>query len=211
MRTGSALRGHVVMLFCGIAFAAAPAQAAEPATCPHADDGVGAATAAELEAATLCLVNAERSAAGRSPLTVHSVLTRTAEAYATQMVETQHFAHVDPSGNRVADRVFAIGRSLDPWLELGENLGWGTSTAATPRSLVTGWMSSPSHRDNILYSRFDRLGVGVAPGTPAGQTADALTYVAVFGDVVTRKPARRKRCSRTRVRSARACRSRVSR
>jgi uncharacterized protein YkwD len=197
------------MLFSGLALAVMPGGAAASAGCAHADSSADTASAPDLAAATLCLVNAERAAAGQRPLTMHGTLARTAQVYASEMVATAHFAHSDTNGGNVADRVQSVGGSLDPWLELGENLGWGTLDQATPRALVAGWMNSPTHRDNILFARFNRLGVGIANGAPAEGQTGGQTYVAVFGQVASRKPARPKRCSRAKTRKARACRARA--
>jgi len=204
------------MLVSVLALVATPVGAsASDAACPHADSLPSAASADDLAAATLCLVNAERAAQGQKPLAANPVLGQTARAYASEMVATEHFAHADASGGHVPDRVLAVGGSLDPWLELGENLGWGSNDAATPRLVVEGWMQSPTHRDNILYAPFNRLGVGIADGVPTAEHPQGQTYVAVFGQQrQARKP---KRCSRTRsksrsaTRKARACRARTRR
>ena len=215
------------MLVSGLVSAATPAGAsATEANCANADATPHSASATDLAAATLCLVNAERESAGRTPLAAHETLTRTAQAYASEMVATQHFAHVGTHGDTVGDRVLSAGGSLDPWLELGENLGWGTLSQATPRALVAGWMNSPSHRDNVLYATFNQVGVGIADGVPAAGEPEGLTYVAVFGQAdtptqaSTPKPAAKKkprRCSKKRprtrraARKARACRARARR
>jgi len=201
------------MLVCTLVLTIAPA-AAQAADCANADSTAQTASAADLATATLCLVNGERAAAGRGALTAHGTLARTAQAYASEMVASVRFAHEDANGGHVADRVLSVGGSLDPWLELGENLGWGTLDQGTPRALVAGWMNSPTHRDNILYARFNRLGIGIADGVPAAGQSGGQTYVAVFGQVATRKPAKPKRCrtrskSRTATRKARACRARA--
>lgn len=44
------------------------------------------------------------------------------------------------------------------WCALGENVGYGSSVAA----IETAYMNSPAHRDNILNSRYNGAGVGVA-------------------------------------------------
>lgn len=216
------------MLASGLVSAATPAgTSATEADCPNADATVHTAAAPDLAAATLCLVNAERAAAGRSPLATHETLSRTAQSYASEMVATSRFAHTDLRGGSVADRVLSAGGSLDPWLELGENLGWGTLTQGTPRALVAGWMNSPLHRDNVLYSTFNQVGLGIADGIPVAGGSEGMTYVAVFGRSetartqtapprpVTKKKA--KRCSKKRpktrraARKARACRARARR
>ena len=208
------------MLVFGIAPATASAGASATAPCPHADAAPGAASIDDLADATLCLVNAERVAAGQQPLAADGTLAETARSYAGQMISSRRFAHEDSAGGNVADRVQAIGGSLDPWLELGENLGWGTFAAGSPRGIVNGWMDSATHRENVLYAPFTRLGVGIVEGDPSANASGGLTYVAVFGRTAPRKPARSKRCTRARARAraakskkartraARACRSR---
>ena len=206
-------RSLIAALIAGFALAASPSTAAASA-CPHADAAPGTAGPAEISAATLCLVNEERAAAGLRTLSTSSPLAQTASTYARDMVATQRFDHTDANGGAVTDRLQAVAGSLDPWLEVGENLGWGSLDQATPRAIVAGWMQSPSHRDNILHAPFDYLGVGVVEGAPEAGRTGALTYVAVFGDrrATTRTTKIPSRCSRARTRArARACRARAQR
>lgn len=49
-----------------------------------------------------------------------------------------------------------LGRRVTRWSTLGENVGVG----ATVGSLFKAFMNSPGHRANILYSRFNHIGVG---------------------------------------------------
>ena len=221
MSVRGALRVNFAMLASAALIAVAPATAsAADANCANADDTDATATTAQLAASTLCLINAERQAAGRTPLSTNATLEQTASAYANRINATQRFDHVDVDGHHVADRVTAAGGSLAAWDEIGENLGWGSMSSASPRALVRGWMDSPAHRDNILHSSFDRLGVGIAAGSLAADSPVGLTYVTVFGDAVAPKPAKpkRKRCSKSRTsksrkagkrtRKATACRTR---
>ena len=85
-------------------------------------------------------------------------------------------------------RRIAPDAELGSFRVLGENLGWGTYGLATPRSMVQGWMNSPTHRDNILYPGFDEIGVGITPGAPVAGADDALTYSTVFGKVAPSRP-----------------------
>ena len=52
-------------------------------------------------------------------------------------------------------------RVLPGYREMGENIARGYST---PASVVNAWMNSPSHRSNILYARFDSVGVAKCAG-----------------------------------------------
>ena len=217
MRRGLGVRTHVrafIAAGIGLALMASAPSAAAAEDCANADATPGSAAAAEFSAATLCLVNNERAAAGMKPLAASAPLARTAQGYAGDMVAQQHFAHTDTNGRSVAGRVEATGTSLDSWIELGENLGWGSLDQATPRAIVAGWMKSPTHRDNILYAPFDSLGVGVADGAPQPGVSSALTYAAVFGD--RQQPrlsaAARRRCAKAGTRARqRACRARALR
>jgi uncharacterized protein YkwD len=160
---------------------ASPARADD---CPFADSDAGSATIQQLSDATVCLLNQQRAAAGLGPLTASAPLGTTAQQYAEYMVSDAHFAHLDESGHNVVYRVLNTDPALaNRWIVLGENLGWGTYDLATPRSMVQGWMNSPTHRDNILYPDFDEIGVGITPGAPVPGRDGALTYTTVFGKV----------------------------
>lgn len=223
-RTTASLVAALVAL---VAFAfAAPAQAAD---CAFADAGPGEASPADLSAATICLLNERRAAAGLGPLVANASLATTAERYAQYMVSDAHFAHQDESGHNVVWRVLNDDPTLaDRWLVIGENLGWGTYTLATPRSMVEGWMESPSHRDNILYPNYDEIGVGIVAGAPVPDRSNALTYTTVFGKVAPtttgssstatttrRRPvcrrAKRARTRAARIRAKRVCAARRAR
>jgi hypothetical protein len=139
------------------------------------------------------------------------------------MVSDAHFAHLDESGHNVVDRVLSADPEMtNHWLVLGENLGWGTYGMATPRSMVEGWMNSPTHRDNILFPGYDEIGVGITPGAPVPGRDGALTYATVFGKVApapkpaasvntcmrrARIKARKAHTKRDRVRAAKAKRA----
>ncbi len=198
------------MAFAVLALAT-PAQAAD---CPFADAQPGQAAPADLSAATICLLNERRAAAGLGPLTANASLATTAERYAQYMVSDEHFAHQDESGHNVVWRVMRDDPSLaNRWLVIGENLGWGTHAMATPRSMVEGWMESPTHRDNILYPRFDKVGIGIVDGAPVPGRSSALTYTTVFGKVAPARAAQRRRpaCRRARRARTRAARVRAKR
>jgi uncharacterized protein YkwD len=137
--------------------------------------------------ATLCLLNAERQKRGLAPLVVNDRLNRAAQAYSRKMVREHFFAHVCPEGSTLKSRLRAakyVNRSVHDY-ELGENLGWGTGSLSTPRSIVRAWMRSSGHRHSILNERFRDIGVGVAPGAPESAGGRAGTYTTEFGYRVT--------------------------
>jgi hypothetical protein len=63
---------------------------------------------------------------------------------------------------------------------VGENLVWGNGPLSTPQALVTAWMNSPPHRENLLRPAFRELGVAALVGTPVSNSD--LTGVTVSSE-----------------------------
>jgi len=162
-----------------IAIPAASASA-DPA-CPGSDLSPTATNLAQVEAATLCLVNIERGQSGLGSLTASSVLQGAALEHSQDMVRNNFFSHDSSSGEDFEDRIlrFNYAPPNTEWVA-GENIAWGTLSLATPDAIVVSWMNSPEHRANILSADYKELGVGVVPSTPSGDPTGA-TYTADFG------------------------------
>ncbi len=156
----------------------APADAL--ASCRGAD---GPASGPRAATATLCLVNAQRTARGLRKLTSEPHLAAAADAFAQDMVTRQFFDHTSPGGGTMVDRLRSAGwlPASGSW-SAGENIAWGTGGLSTPSRIVAGWMASPGHRANILQPSFRQIGVGIAAGAPVdGAGPDGATYVTDFG------------------------------
>lgn len=80
---------------------------------------------------------------------------------------------------------FGYARGMRRW-RVGEILGWGYGSFATPTSLVTGWMKSPRHRAKILDAGFRHVGIAVIPGSPFNRPR-AATAVVDFGTRVSKR------------------------
>jgi uncharacterized protein YkwD len=93
------------------------------------------------------------------------------------MVRERFFDHVSPNGSTLSARARAAGYSGGA---LGETIGWGAGSLATPAAIVRGWMDSPPHHEILMSGAFRRIGLGVAQGSPAG-AAQAATVTADFG------------------------------
>jgi uncharacterized protein YkwD len=93
------------------------------------------------------------------------------------MVRQRFFDHVSPQGSTLVTRARAAGYSGGT---LGETIGWGAGSLATPASIVRGWMDSPPHHAILMSGAFRQIGLGVAQGSPAG-AAQAATVTADFG------------------------------
>jgi uncharacterized protein YkwD len=175
-----ALLRRLIPLAAFAALAIVPSTAAAAAGCPGAN---AAPVSAEAPAATLCLINAQRTSRGLAPLALDAQLGRAATAFANDMVARQFFDHVSPDGVTLLDRLRDAGwlPSSGAWTA-GENIAWGSSDLGTPAGIVAAWMASPGHRANILRPSFATIGLGIAPGAPQPGVADmAGTYVTDFG------------------------------
>jgi len=156
------------------------------ASTAHAADCAGAnllpalASVPTAKAVTLCLINGERASRGLLPLAEQPVLATAAQSYAQSMVSQRFFDHVSPGGQTIEDRLASYAASSGGG-PTAENIAWGQGVLATPASIVRNWMSSASHRDNVLNADYAEVGVGVSVGSPTGGLpATAATYVTEF-------------------------------
>ena len=129
------------------------------------------------------LVNAERIKRGLAPIRLNLKLIEVAEGYACRHIEADFYellggpdggglAHVDPiTGDGPGERALDGGYLF---ISLGENLAGGQRT---PEEVVTDWMASSGHRQNILAPQWRETGVGVRSGGFFG-----VYWVQVFGD-----------------------------
>ena len=150
------------------------------AACAGAEQEARSLSLAEARAAIGCVVDERRRDAGRGAWRTDDRLHLAARRHSDDMVERHYFSHDSPGGRDVADRVrrtgWPSGRSR--W-RAGEALAWGTNSASTPRSLVTGWMRSPGHRRILLDASYDEVGIGVARGAPGRSESNAMTVTLV--------------------------------
>ena len=190
--------------------------AAALADCPGATSPPAAAGGFS---ATLCLINAQRTAHGLEPVASDSRLQAAAGAFARDMVDRRFFDHVSPGGATMMDRLHMAGWNPDGAWSAGENIAWGSGDLGTPARIVDAWMHSAGHRANILNGTFTQIGLGIADGAPqAGVSGAAATYVTDFGaggkivpaaTPAGKRPAARKpvaRCAKASRRSARHAR-----
>lgn len=120
------------------------------------------------------LINENRRRYGREELTIAPELMAAAQLQADHMADRDRIGHDGPRGNDVIDRVGGFGTV---WQHIGENVAGGGIKDA--QMCVDCWMMSPSHRDAMLHSMFEEIGVGYAcTGT---QTRTPHYYAAVFG------------------------------
>ncbi len=104
-------------------------------------------------------VNDQRAKYGLTALKLNSQLTKSAQSYAIQMQQQNFFSHTGPNGDTLRNRNEAAGYTN--WRWMGENIAYGQTSI---NEVVTAWMNSKDHRENILSSDARELGVGYAPG-----------------------------------------------
>lgn len=92
-------------------------------------------------------MNLARSATGLREVRLDPELSKVARVHTREMVEAKKLHHT-PSKK--------LSRRVTNWVTLGENVGAGN----TVTSLHRAFMASPGHRDNILHSAYNHVGVG---------------------------------------------------
>ena len=159
--------------------AGAPA-AANASGCSGADSDPASLGQAKTAHTTLCLLNHERKIRGLRKLRHDAKLSRAAAGHAGDMVAKHYFDHTSKSGASFVTRIKRTGwtKSRRSWT-VGENIGYGSGSLATPREMVKAWMQSAGHRQNILARQFKMIGIGVANGAPTGD--GGATYATDFG------------------------------
>jgi uncharacterized protein YkwD len=101
------------------------------------------------------LVNQDRVLNGLEALTISPVLNLVALAKAEDMMKNNYFAHVSPVGLEPWHWFKAFGYNYE---YAGENLAEGFSD---PSDLELSWMTSESHRANILSPNYSEVGLAV--------------------------------------------------
>jgi uncharacterized protein YkwD len=154
-------------------------------SCADANLAPDASDLAQIDAATVCLINKERSARGLVALAENRDLLRAARHHTRDMIGANYFDHVSPSGETPTQRVFATGyTSPGSSYELGENIAAASDGADTPAQMVAAWMNSSGHRANILNPKFRETAVAATDAVPAQYASGRRgggTYTQEFG------------------------------
>jgi len=119
------------------------------------------------------LTNQERQEKGLNPLNLDPNLSAAAFEKAQDMFVDNYWAHVAPDG--ITPWQF-IEKEDYAYLYAGENLA---KDFADSQGVVSAWMASSSHRDNILKKEYRDIGFGVVNGKLNGQ--ETTLVVQMFG------------------------------
>jgi uncharacterized protein YkwD len=110
------------------------------------------------------LVNNERLNYGLPPLKRVTELDNAARYHAYDMGQDNYFNHDTFDGATLVCDTWTrvISYYGNNWLALAENIAAGQTT---PQSVMTSWMNSQGHRDNILNASNWEIGVGYYQGS----------------------------------------------
>lgn len=109
-----------------------------------------------LEQQVVTLVNQQRARQGLPALKSNWELCRVARYKSQDMINKQYFAHDSPTYGSPFRMMESFGIRFSA---AGENIAYGQRT---PQEVMNAWMNSPGHRNNILSSIYNQIGVGVA-------------------------------------------------
>lgn len=121
------------------------------------------------------LTNIERQKAGLSPVSENEALNKAAALKAQNMFAENYWAHFAPSGKSPWDFILGAGYKFT---YAGENLAKNFTASD---DVVKAWMASPTHRDNLLNSKYKDIGIAVVEGTLNGQKT--ILVVQEFGAI----------------------------
>lgn len=125
------------------------------------------------QAQVIDLTNQQRAKNGLGPVVENSQLDAAAVAKAKNMFEENYWAHYSPSGKSPWD---FISRAGYKYIYAGENLARNFYSS---EDVVSAWMSSPTHRANILNPKYQEIGIAVAEGMLNG--TQTVLVVQEFG------------------------------
>lgn len=102
----------------------------------------------------LSKINEDRTSRLLKPLSSSDPLNNLSANYARTIISDLRFSHLDVNNNSPADRAGSLGIY---YTFLGENLAIASDVSVAHSAL----MDSPTHRQNILSDKFDKIGLAV--------------------------------------------------
>ncbi|MCL5070455.1 MAG: CAP domain-containing protein, partial [Actinobacteria bacterium] len=104
-------------------------------------------------------VNNIRAQYGIGQLSLDPSLSNTARSRSADMINRNYFSHTTPEGKNIFTILNENGFG---WQVAGENIFQCSPSAnGSEGAILNMWMSSSSHRDNILNGAFNRVGIGI--------------------------------------------------
>ena len=121
---------------------------------------------AVMKSRLLVLVEEERGRAGAKSLRLDPQLVEAAQAHSNDMARKRSFDAMNPDGNLAVNILLRDPRFGGFVAENSAAQYFTPSAGLDPEAMARGfldiWLASPSHRLNVVYSEFDRAGIGIA-------------------------------------------------
>lgn len=124
-------------------------------------------------AEVLANINKERKEQALPALQWNEQLSQAAQKKAENMFQESYWAHTSPNGQEPWDFIDEAGYTYSV---AGENLARNFHST---EMMVSAWMASPTHRENILHSQYQDTGIAIVKGTLNGKQATVV--VQLFG------------------------------
>ncbi len=119
-------------------------------------------------------INQQRVENSLPALKLNDKLSEAARRKASDMFASNYWAHINPTNGREPWYFFdAVGYD---YRYAGENLARDFSTTGP---MIKAWMSSQTHKDNIVSTRYQETGIGVVNGVLNG--VETTLVVQLFG------------------------------
>ncbi len=103
--------------------------------------------------------NKQRALANLPALNESSLLNKAAEAKIDDMFKNQYFDHISPDDKGPAELAKLVDYNF---IVIGENLALGNFK--NDQDLVNSWMESQGHKENILRTSYEEIGIAVRQG-----------------------------------------------
>ena len=114
---------------------------------------------ADLERTLHDAVNEVRASRHLIPLQRSTELDAVARAHSLDMARRSYLAHESPEGQNAIDRL--AGGRIDGFTLAAENIG-STDRPNPSQEILSHWIQSPIHRQNLFAPPFNTTGIGIA-------------------------------------------------
>ena len=114
------------------------------------------ADSAGITSATIEILNNVRNTHSLDPLLADYQLIIAAKAHAKFLSKEKRLTHIGKGSKTLGQRLQDVNFDFN---QAGENLA---SSSSSIHDVIYQWLSSDRHRENILYSNYTHVGVGIA-------------------------------------------------
>jgi uncharacterized protein YkwD len=140
----------------------------------------GGADEVSQERSMVCLLDWARAQRGLKPLPVVYLLNRSSILKALAIKSCSDFSHT-PCGKPFSATFDAVGYQGPVSTTYGENIAWGAGAAGSARVVVSGWLNSPHHRENLFSPDWTEQGIAVLAAANFLGSRNVQIWVSQFG------------------------------